>query len=33
MKQVIYFGVLILALVVRPAGLLGMRGSEELGMR
>ncbi len=33
MKQVIYFGVFILALVVRPAGLLGMRGSEELGMR
>ena len=33
MKQIVYFGVFILVLVVRPAGLLGQRGSEELGMK
>jgi branched-chain amino acid transport system permease protein len=33
MKQIVYFGVFILVLVFRPAGLLGQRGSEELGMK
>ena len=33
MKQIVYFAVFILVLVVRPAGLLGHRGSEELGMK
>lgn len=33
MKQVVYFVVFIMVLVVRPAGLLGQRGSEELGMK
>jgi len=33
MKQIVYFGVFILILVVRPAGLLGQRGSEEMGLK
>ena len=33
MKQIVYFGVFILVLVVRPAGLLGQRGSEEMGLK
>ncbi len=33
MKQVVYFAVFILVLVLRPAGLLGQRGSEELVLR
>lgn len=33
MKQVIYFLVFILVLVIRPAGLMGQRGSEELGLK
>ena len=33
MKQVVYFAVFVLVLVVRPAGLLGQRGSEEMGLR
>jgi branched-chain amino acid transport system permease protein len=33
MKQIVYFGVFILVLVVRPAGLLGQRGSEEVGLK
>lgn len=33
MKQIVYFAVFILVLVVRPAGLLGQRGSEEVGLK
>lgn len=33
MKQVVYFLVFILILVLRPAGLMGVRGSEELGLK
>jgi branched-chain amino acid transport system permease protein len=33
MKQVVYFVVFIVVLVIRPAGLLGQRGSEELGLK
>ena len=33
MKQVVYFAVFVLVLVLRPAGLLGQRGSEEMGLR
>jgi branched-chain amino acid transport system permease protein len=33
MKQIVYFAVFIIVLVTRPAGLLGQRGSEELGLK
>ena len=33
MTQVVYFGVFILMLILRPAGLLGQRGAEELGLK
>jgi branched-chain amino acid transport system permease protein len=33
MKQIVYFAVFILVLVTRPAGLLGQRGSEEVGLK
>lgn len=33
LTQVVYFGVFLLMLIVRPAGLLGQRGAEELGTR
>jgi branched-chain amino acid transport system permease protein len=33
MKQSIYFVIFIVALVIKPAGLLGQRGSEELGIK
>lgn len=33
MKQIVYFAVFILVLVMRPAGLLGQRGSEEVGLK
>ena len=33
LKQIVYFAVFILVLVVRPAGLLGQRGSEEMGLK
>jgi branched-chain amino acid transport system permease protein len=33
MKQIVYFAVFILVLVTRPAGLLGQRGAEELGLK
>ena len=32
-KQAIYFGLFILVLVVRPAGLFGVRGAEEVGLK
>lgn len=33
MKQIVYFLVFIMVLVTRPAGLLGQRGSEEIGLK
>jgi branched-chain amino acid transport system permease protein len=33
MKQIVYFAVFILVLVTRPAGLLGQRGAEEVGLK
>ncbi|GAC1339177.1 MAG: branched-chain amino acid ABC transporter permease [Acetobacteraceae bacterium] len=33
MTQIVYFSVFILVLILRPAGLLGQRGAEELGLR
>jgi branched-chain amino acid transport system permease protein len=33
MTQIVYFAVFIVMLIVRPAGLLGQRGAEELGLR
>ena len=33
MTQIVYFSVFILALILRPAGLLGQRGAEQLGLR
>ena len=33
LTQVVYFAVFLLMLMVRPAGLLGQRGAEELGTR
>jgi branched-chain amino acid transport system permease protein len=33
MKQIVYFAVFILVLVTRPAGLLGQRGSGEVGLK
>lgn len=33
LTQVVYFGVFLVMLIIRPAGLLGQRGAEELGAR
>jgi branched-chain amino acid transport system permease protein len=33
MTQIVYFAVFILMLILRPAGLLGQRGAEELGLK
>lgn len=33
MTQIVYFAVFIVMLIVRPTGLLGQRGAEELGLR
>ena len=33
MKQIVYFAVFIIVLVTRPAGLLGQRGAEEVGLK
>ncbi|MDR3533698.1 MAG: branched-chain amino acid ABC transporter permease [Rhodopila sp.] len=33
MTQIVYFAVFILVLILRPAGLLGQRGAEELGLK
>lgn len=33
MTQIVYFAVFIVMLIVRPAGLLGQRGAEELGLK
>ena len=33
LTQVVYFCVFLLMLIIRPAGLLGQRGAEELGAR
>ena len=33
LRQVVYFAVFILVLAVRPAGLFGQRGAEEIGLK
>jgi branched-chain amino acid transport system permease protein len=33
LRQVVYFTIFIIALAVRPAGLLGQRGAEEIGLK